>query len=159
MFIGFFEECVKNIPGIYTRQKPQRPVLKQPIRAKIPSTRSIKRDPKAIINGLQRFSRAFHRLHDFTFSLVNQKTLASVIGSVISLIDLLLHSLFVFEKRSTPNKTMHNTCPNRSNHLLQNARVPKFSLMTFKSCLALGNLVNGNMDKNYCRIIVQSSNL
>ena len=39
-------------------------------------------------------------------------------------------------------QTTARTCPKRSNHLLQNARVPKFSLMTFRSCLALGNLNN-----------------
>ena len=77
-----------------------------------------------------------------------------MIGCVLSLIGLLLHTRFFFEKRSTTNKTMYSTCPNRSNHLLQNARVPKFSLMTFRSCLALGNLVKGNMYKNYCRIIL-----
>ena len=45
--------------------------------------------------------------------------------------------VFVSQKQT---KTVHNTCPKRSNHLLQNAKVPKFSLMTFRSCLALGNL-------------------
>ena len=133
----FVQRMPRNISGVYSCQKLQRQVLEQPIRAKIPSIQPIKRDPKPLINGLLRFSRAFHRLDDFTFSFVNQKTLASVIGCVISV----------------------TTCPNRSNHLLQNARVPKFSLMTFRSCLALGNLVIGNMDKNYCRIIVYGYNL
>ena len=145
----------RKIPDIYTRKKPQRPVLEQQIRAKILSTQPIKRVPNPIINGLPRFSRAFHRLDDFTFSFVNQNTLASLIGCVISVFSLLSHSLSL-KSAQHQNKPMYCTCPNRSNHLLQNARVPKFSLMTFSNCLALGNLVNGNMDKNYCRIIVQS---
>lgn len=76
----------KKFPGIYTRPNPQRQVLEQPIRAKILSNEPIKWNLKTIMNGLPRFSRAFHRLHDFHFEfwLVNHNTLASVIDSDFS---------------------------------------------------------------------------
>ena len=139
----FVQRMYRKIRGTYwyTCQKPQRQVLEQPIRAKFLSIQQIRRDPKPIINGFPRFSRAFHRLDDFTFPFVNHKTLGPVIGRVISVIGFLSASLFAFESAQRKNKPMYSTCPNRSNHLLQNARVPKFSLMTFRSCLALGNLV------------------
>lgn len=150
----------KKFPGIYTRPNPQRQVFEQPIRTKILSNQPIKWNLKTIMNGLPWFSRAFHWLHDFHFEfwLANHNTLASVIGSVIPLIGFTFaQSVCLWKALYIKTKTMHSTCPNRSNHLLQNARVPKFSLMTFSSCLALGNLENG-MHINYVRITVHSYN-
>lgn len=48
----------------------------------------------------------------------------------------------------------NSTCPRRSNHLRQNAKVPKFSLITFSNCFARGNLKKNAKEFSVSRNLV-----
>ena len=140
MFIGLFKECVnKSLDTVPTKfRKTVARTSNWPISTRIPSTQPIK---MAIINGLPNLPPfPPGALHDFHYecSFASHNPLVLFLTVCFSLNLSAIHQ----------TKSMHSTCPSLSNHLLQNARVPKFSLMTFRSCLALGNLINGNRDRN-----------